>query len=252
MAERHLQVKYALSKVHLFPKAWLPQFSSHFLSVIHDPCEIFPQKRDWRSSPPFLGRLTHFSRLAVISNEMNNILAAHGADCSKVNTRSTLPFRTPETLEREPLAVFARSTIVPRKNLRLFFQVRSDVSDLVGRFHGYFNRDILAVADYIRLIDSYNCYVCTSWQEGGPLPVLDAMHRGCAILTTPVGQTDEWIKEGVNGFFCQTRRDFVRRIQYLASNPDVLYNLRRNSIARALSNDEALIRDQLRLFLGRT
>lgn len=247
--ERFLRVKQILGGVHLLSRKWLPCYNKNFISVVHDPCELFKQESNWKATIPDLARLHHFSRLAVISNEMFEILANLGVACLKISTNSVLPARSPETIFPESLAVFSRAQAIPRKNINLFFEVKSESVSCVDRFDGYFNPKILPVAEYVKLIDMYNCYICTSWQEGGPLPLIDAIYRGCAVLTTPVGQTDEWVQHGINGFFCLTKRDFIARVKYLSRHDDVLLDFRLKSLGFAARKIEELIRSQLLSFL---
>ena len=53
-------------------------------------------------------------------------------------------------------------------------------------------------------------YVCTSYMEGGPLPVMEAVLAGLAVITTPVGQTAEWVRDGESGFVCRTYAEVER------------------------------------------
>lgn len=46
---------------------------------------------------------------------------------------------------------------------------------------------------YLARVASGAVYVCASYMEGGPLPVMDAVLAGLAVVTTPVGQTAEWV-----------------------------------------------------------
>lgn len=248
--ERHLRIKRILSGLGLLRHDWLPWQSSNFISVVHDPCELFPQIAEWKQASPQLFRLAHFRRVAVISNEMQNIMGCYGFSCVKINTTSSLPVRAPDQVVAEPLAILSRANPIPRKNLGLFHRLQDHLSASTARFDGYFDQTILPRDEYAQLLDRYNCYICTSWQEGGPLPLFDAIHRGCAVLTTPVGQTDEWVEHGRNGFFCVTENDFRERIQWLAANPQELLAFRRRSLQIAQSDRSTAIRHQLRAFLS--
>ncbi len=65
-------------------------------------------------------------------------------------------------------------------------------------------------------------YVCTSTMEGGPLPVMEAVASGLAVLTTPVGQVEDWVFSGENGRICRTVDDFINVLGNYASNPELL------------------------------
>lgn len=80
--------------------------------------------------------------------------------------------------------------------------------------------------------------------------MMDAMRRGCAVLTTPVGQTDEWVQEGVNGYFCHSHAEFSDRIRFLASHPEVLVEMRLASLKIAYSRSDEMVRAQLVAFIN--
>lgn len=249
MTERHLRVKHLLAHFGMYHSRWLPAANANFVSVVHDPCELFQQHPDWRKSHPCLDRLGHYSRLAVISNEMQGILAGLGWRCQKINTAPLLAVRPVETLVEAPLAIVSRANPVPRKNIPLFQRLQQQCDRLTERFDGLFDPTMLPTAEYARLLDRYNCYLCTSWQEGGPLPLMDAVKRGCAVLTTPVGQTDEWVEHGGNGFFCRTEQEFLERIRWLAAHPSALLAFRQRSLAIAARDLRGQIHAQLLRFL---
>ena len=238
----------------LFPgdyKVWLAIKDYTIISVIHDPCEIFPQRESWRHAQPRLRHLRRYARLAVTSNEMQRVMRELGYDCLRISTNSTLELRDPVTINEEPLKIVTKANNHRRKNLPMFRELQAAYRSRVARFDAYIGLYTLPEPEYIRLIDEYNCYLCTSWQEGGPLPLMDAMRRGCAVLTTPVGQTDELVQDGFNGFFCKTRSGFAERIEFLAGRPDLLYDMRLNSLKVSAERTGERVREQLAAFLAR-
>ena len=84
---------------------------------------------------------------------------------------------------------------------------------------------------YIQMIDRTPIYVCTSWQEGGPLPAMDVMSRGGVVVTTPVGQIQEIITDGESGFLCDNSKDFERTLTRLFGDPVFLLKARIKSLA---------------------
>ena len=58
------------------------------------------------------------------------------------------------------------------------------------------------------------------------MPAMDAMRRGQVVLTTPVGQIQEIIKNGENGFICQTKEQFMEKISLLSKDLDLLHRMR--------------------------
>ena len=219
------------------------------VAVVQDPSEVFPESPDWRSAPARLSPLARFGRIAVTSSEMRAALEAAGLSVFQTATRSLLPARDPAHLVPEPLRVFTRARDYPRKNLALFHAVRRAVAGEVERFDAWLGGAILADPEYAAAIDRYNCYVCTSWQEGGPLPLVDAQRRGCVVLTTRVGQTDDWVIHGENGFFCEREGEFVERLRELARDPERMLRMRRRALERAAVRDDARVRADLEAFL---
>ena len=105
----------------------------------------------------------------------------------------------------------------------------------------------LSAEDYVRRIADADVYVCTSVMEGGPLPVMEAVLAGLAVLTTPVGQTAEWVRHGWNGFVCRTPDEFAWAARVYLDRPDLL--ARHQARSRALAATKALDADAWHAFL---
>jgi glycosyltransferase involved in cell wall biosynthesis len=157
--------------------------------------------------------------------------------------------RSLDNLSLEPLKVYSRAKNIPRKNLGLFRRLQSELAPICTAFNGYFDDPILPATDYVSLIDRYNCYICTSWQEGGPLPLMDAMRRGCTVLTTPVGQAIDLIEDGISGFFCRNFGEFKDRIETLSKEPKRLLEMRRQAQLAVTERSDLQVRQQLVRFL---
>ena len=228
---------------------WANARGANLAAVVQDPSEVFPEVADWRHATARTAHLSRFARLAVTSNEMRDALGSLGLRVTKVNTRSRLALRDPATPGLEPLRAFTRAVDYPRKNLALFRAVQSKMAGVSERFDALLGSAVLSESEYAARLDGYNCYVCTSWQEGGPLPLMDAQRRGCVVLTTRVGQTDERVEHGVNGFFCDDEASFVERLRQLAADPALLLRMRRAALERAAVPDDARVRAQLTEFL---
>ena len=230
-------------------RRWAVARGGNLAAVVQDPSEVFPETAGWVHAPARTAHLARFARLAVTSNEMRDALASAGLAAVKVNTRSRLPLRDPAALAAEPLRVCTRAMDYPRKNLALFRAVQARVAGVAERCDALLGGRVLPEAGYAAQLDGYNCYVCTSWQEGGPLPLMDAQRRGCVVLTTRVGQTDELVEHGVNGYFCASADDFAARLGELAADPALLLRLRRAALERAAADRAATVRAQLLEFL---
>lgn len=234
------------------PLAWLRwrrAGAPNLAAVVQDPSEVFPEVADWKRAPARAAHLRRFARLAVTSNEMREALGALGLRVTKVGTRSLLPVRDSGEITAEPLRAFTRAIEYPRKNLALFRALRARLGGALERCDELLGAAVLPPDEYAARLDGYNCYVCTSWQEGGPLPLMDAQRRGCVVLTTRVGQTDERVEDGVNGFFCDDEEAFARRLRELAADPERLRRMRLAALERASAPDDVRVRAQLLEFL---
>jgi glycosyltransferase involved in cell wall biosynthesis len=101
--------------------------------------------------------------------------------------------------------------------------------------------------EYEAALGACDVYVCTSTMEGGPLPVLEAVMAGAAVLSTRVGQVPSWIEDGGSGFFCDTPADFVARLRAYATDHSLLrrHQARAREIADGLAPDLARWRELL-------
>lgn len=246
---RFVNLKQKLARLHLYPGKWLPYSNDNFITVVHDPCELYPQSSNWTQAEPYLKRLEYFSRVSVISNQMQELTAKYSYRFTKINTTSLLPPRESEAIANMPLKAYTRANDHPRKNLELAKKIQSRLQSHSIDYSLQVNPTPIDIPDYIKLIDNFNCYICTSWQEGGPLPIADAMRRGCVVLTTPVGQTDEWVTEGVNGFFCTTEDEFLEKLLLLKNEPELLLKMRRAALDSSQADIDTKVRDQLLRFL---
>jgi hypothetical protein len=226
--------------------------------AIHDPCELFPMVRYWKKlykllyyykrARPRVAALRHVPYLVTISREMSSILQSFGLLPYRISTCSALPVRdsVPETVKADGVAVYR---VHRRKNPQWMHQIRNElaVDRLKLQLRG--NAPILSESEYARLLDQFEIYVCTSYQEGGPIPTMDAMHRGCVVLTTPVGQMPEIIQHGENGFLCHSPKQFIESFRLLSENLELLHKMRLNSVeAIARTRSRALIKKQVKEF----
>lgn len=80
----------------------------------------------------------------------------------------------------------------------------------------------LAEPAYLARLTAGDVYVCASFMEGGPLPVMEAVLAGLAVVTTPVGQTADWVRDGANGFVCRTYAEVERACRRYLDEPGLL------------------------------
>lgn len=207
--------------------------------AVHDPAELFPERADWKTSCSIgeerIAHLRSVRVVVVISEEMQEILQAAGVNTLRLPTRSQIPPRpASELADPVPLAMLGVGRIYRRKNFEQFQRLARSARRLGYRTYLKGDHFPLSDANYIALLDRHPVYVCTSFQEGGPLPVMDAMQRGAVVLCAPVGQAMEIIEHGKNGFLCRTDAEFTSVLETLARDPEKLKSLRLASQERIL------------------
>ena len=207
--------------------------------AVHDPAELFPERPDWKTSCSMaeerIAHLRSVRAVVVISEEMQEILQAAGVNALRLPTRSQIPPRpASELAEPVALAMLGVGRIYRRKNFEQFQRIARSARRLGYRTYLKGDHFPLSDADYIAMLDRHPVYVCTSFQEGGPLPVMDAMQRGAVVLCAPVGQAMEIIEHGKNGFLCRTDEEFTEVLETLARDPAKLHGLSLASRERIL------------------
>lgn len=219
--------------------------------AVHDPAELFPERSDWKSasaiSEKHLNQLRSVRAVVVISREMQQILDKAGVNVLRIPTCSQVPLRNEQDiLPKDSARILTVGRIYRRKNFEQYKRIALMAKKQLGLL-GYFKGDHfpLSEAQYLSLLDQHSIYLCTSFQEGGPLPVMDAMRRGAVVISTKVGQIPEIIDHGVNGFICGSDIEFMEVISKLAADPNYLFSMRIASLRhiQQIRNEPDLQRD---------
>jgi hypothetical protein len=216
--------------------------------AIHDPIELFPQTKNWKQIKLNLSKwwlFTSWSRWAklralkrtkhiiVISIEMQSILRKYKINSTLIPTSSNLPDRDQAQIKTIKCSVLSVFVAYPRKNVALMETLQNYCLNVLNiKFDTKIGKKILSTGDYINLLDMHEIYICTSYQEGGPLPAMDAMRRGLVVISSPVGQIQEIVQDGVSGFICKSENEFLDKITFLLTNPSILHTMRIESIKR--------------------
>ena len=203
-----------------------------FKSRLKDHFVFFINPFFWASIKQNIKLLKKAKKIISISEEITNILLDKGIGSSLVSTVSLLPQRNEKELATKKCSFISVCAVNKAKNINLLKRLQKYCTRkkidfrLIIKDGSY----ILPDEDYIASLSDREVYVSTSFKEGGPIPAMDAMMRGCVVLTTPVGQMLEIIKDGENGFFCRTEADFKEKINLLANDLDLLQRMRVNSL----------------------
>lgn len=223
--------------------------------AIHDPAELFPESRDWKSSIHISDDLINFMKsvraVVVISREMEDILKKFGISTSRIATSSQIaPREASEIIESVSASILSVGRIYRRKNFEQFKRIAKNLKRFSIKSYLKCDHFPLPGSDYVSLLDKFPIYVCTSFQEGGPLPIMDAMLRGCVPLSTRVGQSPEIIRDGIDGFICEDDATFIEKIKLLADNPVLMRKMRLSALERIqIVRSQEVIEGHVRAFL---
>jgi glycosyltransferase involved in cell wall biosynthesis len=86
---------------------------------------------------------------------------------------------------------------------------------------------------YWRTLADSDVYICSSFMEGGPLPVMEAVCAGNAVISTPVGQVEDWVTDGVNGRIVHSYHELREAALAYATEPELLLSHQAASRVRA-------------------
>lgn len=213
--------------------------------AVHDPLELFPQQKNWKNEDINLKKwwriyswyrwarlqmLLQVKHVVTTSDEMQLIIQKYGIYSHLLPTTSSLPLKKKVKIVTNKCSLLSVYEKYPRKNIEMIESIQDNCKDLKIEFNTKVGKKILSSNQYIKLIDDHEVYICTSYQEGGPLPAMDAMQRGSVVITTPVGQIQNIIKDGENGFLCNTKNEFLKKIQLLSNDLNLLHKMRIKSI----------------------
>jgi len=103
-----------------------------------------------------------------------------------------------------------------------------------------------------RLLDNSDIFLCTSKSEGGPIVVWEAMSMLLPVVSTKVGGTSEYIKDGYSGFLCDVgdADGLSKKITILINNYDIRKNfaLRSRKIALKLLNSVIIAKKYQKIY----
>jgi hypothetical protein len=77
--------------------------------------------------------------------------------------------------------------------------------------------------EIVKMHNQCHVHLMTSKWDGGPRPILEAASCGIPLLATPTGfATHGLVQDGLNGWFCNTKDDFVYRINQMKNSPTIM------------------------------
>jgi len=205
----------------LYKKKPIKKINKKIVISVHDPIEILRGDVDFLSSE---------ISIVTTTDECKELLKKKNINAEIIKTNSIIPIRNATELTFEKLKLLTINSGEKRKNNNKIFELFAKCEQLNILCFSKIGHDSLHISDYVKLIDSYNIYVCMSSFEGGPIPAMDAMARGCVILSTCVGQMPELIQNGENGFILNSSDEFYKKIMWINDNKEWLHQARIKSI----------------------
>ena len=120
-----------------------------------------------------------------------------------------------------------------------------DVEDRVV-FLGY-RRDIP------RLCACADVFLHSSYQEGLPVAVMEAMAAGVPVVASRIRGNVDLIEDGVNGFLCdpEDASGFAESIRKILDDPHLAEEFRNNSLEKIKEHDKDVIMEKMRLIYSR-
>ena len=210
---------------------------SKIVVSVHDPIEL-----------DVLTEALKEVKLITASNQLKNSLEKRGFSARLISTTTSLPFSYYKPY-LEPTLISV-SSLEPRKNPNLVKSLFYNCQNIGIKCSLKQNLNILSESEYCKLFDFSNIYICMSSCEGGPIPAMDAMARGCVVLSTKVGQMLELIEDGKNGFLLDTPDDFLNKIRWISQNLDWLREASSYSIYNLMKKRNVFeIRNQVKMFV---
>ncbi|MAJ00869.1 MAG: hypothetical protein CMA10_00470 [Euryarchaeota archaeon] len=171
-----------------------------------------------------------FAATGVISEELNSLLALHR------------PFMTPNGIDQNLFTLAKPPTLEPLRfmwvgnpNLNHHGDNKGFESIIAPVFDSLDKQVELVTAtpsnpilrkDMGEFYASGHILLCMSENEGGPLPVLEAMHVGRPVISTSVGIVPEVVVNDVNGWIIERSRSALKStILKLLENKECLENM---------------------------
>ena len=106
----------------------------------------------------------------------------------------------------------------------------------------------------LSILKSCDIFILTSYQEGMPNVIIEAMASKIPIVSTNVDGVSEIVKDGKNGFLVETNdtESMIEKINLLLTNPKLCNSIVENSYesAKKLFDLEKMVDEYEKLILG--
>lgn len=166
---------------------------------------------------------------------------------------SQIFFEVPEGREmQKEIDIVTVANINPKKNIEFvvdlaknnkefsfvvigFGPLYSSIKDKIQKL-GLDNIKMLGAMSAVEIrgiLDKSSCFLLTSFEEGTPTAILEAMVRGLPIVTSDAGGIQNIIKNNENGFVLNrfSVEDYSEKLRMILKDKDLYNNMRKNNMA---------------------
>jgi glycosyltransferase involved in cell wall biosynthesis len=156
----------------------------------------------------------------------------------------------PKTFNRGRKHVVTVANLFPKKNIPLVLEIAKELQDvdfdIIGDGPEY-KKLITQITDYelnnVNLLgarspeevyESYisaDCFLLTSFAEGTPTSMMEAMVVGVPIVTSNAGGVDHIVKDGHNGFVVNSmiKNDYIVKLKEILNNEELTLRISNNN-----------------------
>lgn len=102
--------------------------------------------------------------------------------------------------------------------------------------------------DIAKLCACADVFLHTSYQEGLPVAVMEAMASGLPVVASRIRGNVDLIEDGVNGLLCEPEDavGFAHGLRTLLEEPELARKFRKHSLEKIKSYDQSIVAQQLR------
>lgn len=275
---------------HRYKENFLAYFLARYLSVstlvstVHGVVETANNENNFKSKiREYLNYYIlkyKFRFVVAVSKEIHEFLLTK-KKFNKINLkviRNGIPVweNVPLPIKKESIHIGIVARLVPVKNLMLFLQLANSITQKYENVYfsilgeGEEKNKLLhaacqlGVKDKVSFIDStpspydfyksLDIYVNTSFHEGIPLSILEAMSFGLIVMAPDIGGIPEIIDDGENGILVKVNNlsDYAKKCENIIQNLDKMDNIRTSARRKVIEKFSAqkMANDYSRLYMS--
>lgn len=144
--------------------------------------------------------------------------------------------------------VITVANLVPKKNIALIIEIAKicpqfnfyivgkgpEIGKIKHQINSVKNINLLGfknLSEIIDLMDNSFAFLLTSFFEGTPTSVLEALSRGLPIISSDVGGLSSIIRDGENGFIIKkyNKNLFKEKLELIYNDSELLFKMRNNN-----------------------